>query len=767
MGLSALLSRLVRNSSNTLRGQIKFSGTSPAEESMQNFLESLSSKAKFNAYSQEAKYAITDFVQIGDTKATSFIKTLIDNSAEEKDILTLLKEPEKFNLYKIIKVKLNKLLQGVKFDNPEERSLFSQNLSLLRIKDKSSFLNLTESKGFKEILEGSLSSEYIRDLKSTDKIGYNHFYDLFADIEKVTDSRLSKIKGLDKEEVITLIKSMDKEICESPKILEDLLVMIEKHKNPDSINKILKIFQKDIEMGEYNSVKGLIMQSDSNPELFNKVLNLHTERHSLHSCRVLSDIESLLSKENKIDAELLKYLADNKEAYSQFGMSDINNFLNIEDANTNMLKKFMNALNELNEKKHFGYDLESVSANNFKYFKRILKKNKIDEEDYFKLLLSRDHEIFKKQKNWSLIDDIYKETFLPIFKSTDEELWTALDVSGMRISNPEIYNKLKKSGILHLVISKKLKPDMLRLWHNQEFLPEIYSDIELLKKGGSVIKHFTSFDKILSKTTAGDVVSVNGKMFINNNGRLEAWNISEENFNKLFPLVERFTGSQGRNDCFLYSALETMYRNPKTRGQYYKLFEQKGDDILVTIPAYKDFNGTVKFANGKINLGMDSGTGANHYLMLEQAYARTALRHEKSTPIGKNPITTDDYEYLYKRLEGGQTGEVLREFLNFNPNLTKLKNNTKLVKGTKTVFLKKPNPEGVINFFDKYGNNSDLIFNLGIKISDNYYHAISVKSYNPKTKMLTIIDPYRLSVYKEQSLMELAPDIIKIWVTNT
>ena len=335
----------------------------------------------------------------------------------------------------------------------------------------------------------------------------------------------------------------------------------------------------------------------------------------------------------------------------------------------------------------------------------------------------------------------------------------------MRICHPESYNKLKTSEIINLVVSKKLKPDILRLGYGQEFIPEVYSDIELLKNGGSVIKHFTSFDKILSKTTAGDVISVNGKMFINNNGRIQAWNMTEEKFNDLFPLVERFTGSQGYANCFLYSALETMYRNPKTRGQYYKLFEQKGDDILVTIPAYKDFNGTVKFTNGDITTVFSSGRSAKHNLMLEQAYARTALRLEKNTPIGKNPTTTDDYEYLSERLNGGQTGDVLRDLLNFNPNLKGLKNNRNLVKGTQTLFFKKPNPEGVKKLFDTYGTKPDLMFNIGVK-NESSYHAISVKSYNPETGIVTIIDPYRLGVYEEMSLKELAPNIVKIWITN-
>lgn len=766
MGISAL-TRLMRITGNGISGQLRRTSTLPTEKLMHDFLETLSSKANFNGYSQELKSVITDFVQIGDTNATSFIKTLVDNNAAEKDILNLLKKPEQFNLYRAIKVRLNKLMQNIKFKSPEEKNLFNLNLSLLGVKDKTSFLNLTESKGFSEILEGKLSSEYIRGLKSTDKIGYNHFYDLFASIEKATDTRLSKIVGLDKEGVITLIKSMDKEICESPKVLEDLLVMLEKHKNLDAVNKMLKLFKEDIKQGYVNDeIKKLIEFTDGiEPSKFNKFLKLYEGSYSPSTYRFGKDLESFFSKENKIDQELFEFLVKNKDTYNQFRVGEINDFLSIEGADKNILKKYMDALNKLNENKYVGYDLESVSANNFEYFKKLLEENKINEENYFKLLLTNRHEIFKKPGNWSLADDIYKETFLPIFKSTNEDLWTALNVSGMRICNPETYNKLKTNGIIDLVASKKLKPEILRIGYGQEFIPEVYSDIELLKNGGSVIKHFTSFDKILSKTTAGDVVSVNGKMFINNNGRLEAWNMTEEKFNELFPLVERFAGSQGYHDCFLYSGIESMYRNPKTRGQYYKLFEQKGDDVLVTIPAYKDFKGTIIFNNGEINTGSGSGYGAKHTLMVEQAYARTALRKEVNTPIGKDPTTTEDLEYLYERLDGGQTSDVLRDLLNINPNLVRLKNNRKIAKGVQEVFFRTPKPDNVKKLFDEYGNNPKLMINLGIR-DGRTHHAISVKSYNPETGVIEIIDPTRTGVYTQQNLSDLSPNIVKMWFTT-
>ena len=38
----------------------------------------------------------------------------------------------------------------------------------------------------------------------------------------------------------------------------------------------------------------------------------------------------------------------------------------------------------MNKKKYIDYNLRSVSANNFEYFKKLLEENKINEENYFK-----------------------------------------------------------------------------------------------------------------------------------------------------------------------------------------------------------------------------------------------------------------------------------------------------------------------------------------------------------------------------------------------
>jgi len=106
----------------------------------------------------------------------------------------------------------------------------------------------------------------------------------------------------------------------------------------------------------------------------------------------------------------------------------------------------------------------------------------------------------------------------------------------------------------------------------------------------------------------------------------------------------------------------------------------------------------------------------------------------------------------------------LRDLLDYNPNLAQLKKNLKFVKGTKTLFFKTPNPNKIKEIFDKYCTKDNIMFNLGIK-KGTTYHAISVKSYNPHTGMVTIVDPNRVGVYEEKPLKELAPNIVKLWAT--
>ena len=231
-------------------------------------------------------------------------------------------------------------------------------------------------------------------------------------------------------------------------------------------------------------------------------------------------------------------------------------------------------------------------------------------------------------------------------------------------------------------------------------------------------------------------------MYINNDGKLEPWKMTEEKFNELFPLVDRFSTRQGKDDCYFITVLNSLYQNPKTRGNYYKMFEQKGDDILVTIPAYKDYLGTVKFPKGeiKIDATCNNADAAKNVQMLERAYSRTAVRTSENTPIGQNPITTEDLNYLQNRIESGHTKNVFRELY------------PSAAQNPQKVIIDKAQ---ITSALENYSQNPRYIITHGYLPEDRQIgHANSIKSYDPKTQTVTLTDPEEAGVQHTQSLKD-------------
>ena len=294
-----------------------------------------------------------------------------------------------------------------------------------------------------------------------------------------------------------------------------------------------------------------------------------------------------------------------------------------------------------------------------------------------------------------------------------------------------------------------------------KFRSEIIEDAQKLVKGESLIKHFDTTKDIIKKTQSGDVISVQGKMYINNNGRLEPWNMTEEKFNELFPLVDRFSTHQAIDDCYFIAPLNSLYENPKTRGAYYKLFEQKGDDILVTIPAYKEYGGVIKFPKGEISTNTEYGytaDGAKHIQMLEQAYSRCAFRKGDKISISQNPQQTTDLEFLNRRIRGGFNWEVIQEFqpaINYPAT-------------TKRVYISDKNKGNVKQLLETYANNPRYIISEGF-ITGNAAssgHARHISSYNPQTNMVKVVDPRFSEIEREIPVENFLEKLVGLFITR-
>lgn len=727
-----------------------------------------SERSAFYRYPEKTQKELQQFCQqLSDNckdSALSFFRNLGEINPNYEYILKLINNPKDFSKYTQVKSLLGKkFVPGIKGRVPEQ---IRQNLAMMSVYNPESYKSLVSSKGFKEISDRNLDILYLKDIKPGTKVDGDFFYNLFNQIEKNTASRLQGIKGLNSDLAQKYIKSLDKDMCLDAMLLEKLLRELEQSKNTELINKIFKKYENEIEVsGKY--LRDLIKTSEKNPKLANKVLDM-TNLGPVNANRLLKDFSDngCVISEDMFDF-LVKYQQKNADIFHPDAIRYVNKLLNISDKD----EKFLRTLLKLGEDKklqNFNDVFWAVTPNNLNYLKYNVNNGKLDDEVLAKLKMMSDKDIFKNPENWRLVDTVYKETYLPVhnlFKDkaglTFPEKYAAENLSDMRINYPEKYKKIEDLGILDLIKQKKINPRIIcGFSEGRDFTPEVYTDLKMLQNGESIVKKFDNFDKIFTKTKTGDVISVKGQLYINNNGRLERWNMTEEKFNELFPLVDRYTTMQGRDDCYLISAMDSMYRNPKSRGCYYKMFEQKGDDIYVTIPAYKDFKGEIKFPNGEVKTTYMSSDGAKHIQMVEQTYARTALRNESFTPIGKDSLTTDDLYYLAERNRAGHSSNVLQEVLLFNNKIQKNNPKRKII----TYNCNKVSKDSVHKFFDKYSGNPDVILNIGLVKPGMYSgHAMYLKSYDPETKIFQIIDPSITSFQQEFTLDKLTPELFKIW----
>ena len=174
-----------------------------------------------------------------------------------------------------------------------------------------------------------------------------------------------------------------------------------------------------------------------------------------------------------------------------------------------------------------------------------------------------------------------------LFDSSIESLYSMKSILQAKYNNPERYQeimdlyKLTKSGKAPDYIIKNLIPEA-------RFHKLAKSDIECLKSGKNYFQRFsktTSHDDITNKTELGEVISIDGQMYVRGKNDIEKLKLDEEMYKKLFPALGRYCLSQVGDSCYFVSALDGMIKNPETRIDMYKMFEQIGKHkVRVKLP---------------------------------------------------------------------------------------------------------------------------------------------------------------------------------------
>ncbi len=175
-----------------------------------------------------------------------------------------------------------------------------------------------------------------------------------------------------------------------------------------------------------------------------------------------------------------------------------------------------------------------------------------------------------------------------------------------------------------------------------------------------------SLTELASKTKTGEVAEKDGKLYVNDSGKMVELKMSAETYLELFPPVERFFVQQnGLEDCFFAATtLIDSMENPAARAKLLQMFkEDSNGDMTVTFPGVSSYpvtfkGGELKAIDGKYKNGSSTeNVGTNHatdtckgLAMLEQAYALAKFAQVSNSGLSAKDIKEDYSEALSKAI---------------------------------------------------------------------------------------------------------------------
>ena len=730
--------------------------------------------------------------------------------------------------------------------DPAVASKIGVNLLLMKQFNTENFNVLVRSKGFKEIVNGSLNINLLKDLNFADTIDEDYFYNMFDQIETNANDWLT-----DTEDFSGYDNNQIREIVElDPSRQQEIMTYIQTAQNPALMAKVIKyvaVAVKNIERTiETRAQEGLYARPSDITDKKNRLINLIkytgsepeiayfsiTMTNSLEEASLLAD--SMLKANFSTEQSKLNFmeiLSRNKSRFNGQNAIAAAEFYSKFDSPF-ILEKLIDY--------NMTYLFKDITENNINYLHNILKKEKptLLEETVMRLakdiqefknestvseieasiteLVKNEHEIYLEQykqisesaqreieelktkrleaetnKDWDLYAKLGREidakNFIKahnISKLLNDFRWKIGNYKGLaeiRVKSPETYQRIANSGILGMIESGKLNPNVIaKLNTNSDLSTEIYSDLETVRAGESIVPEFpaaTSLEEAFSKTQVGDAVEIGSKMYINDGSQLSEWAMTKEKFLELFPPVERFASVQGRlGDCYLVSAISACMRNPLARAELYKSFRMEGNDIIVTIKGYEDYKGSTTFENGEIQLDNFAAhiIGCKGIQMLEQAYAKCALREPELDYLPVLDESLNTYS-LMQRIQSGKSSTAMSELLGLE---NKGKNLGRTLSKATAYIMYSENKH--LNIIKNVLNNKTAILHFGTRSKPQSAqestflqeynlvstHAYEIIAYDEETGLVTINNPHSASTVTKIPLEELSKYIQTLHITS-
>lgn len=228
-------------------------------------------------------------------------------------------------------------------------------------------------------------------------------------------------------------------------------------------------------------------------------------------------------------------------------------------------------------------------------------------------------------------------------------LFSKRSILQAKYNNPERYQeindlyKLYKQGKAPRYVISTLFPE-------SEFHMLPKSDMLKLLKGENYYPQLKSAsDASILKFEAGEAFSIGKDMFVKTSNGFEKLKMDATTYEKLFPPIERYAFAQGHlGNCHLMAALDSITKNPQTRIDLYKMFEQTQNGVKCTLKGLKDSGKAFDFNNLSMLDGQTNLRGSLGHKMIEFTHAK----HMYNGLINNPRVMQYTKEFQLRRMNG-------------------------------------------------------------------------------------------------------------------
>lgn len=736
-------------------------------------------------YKPETITKINDFLATSKSEdAKDYVTALRDNLIDESVINDFLSMDE--SAQNRVLAEMDETAEGIAgvivnqsdmtIQNPATVSII-YTLVLMKIHNPESFNKLVDSKGFKAIKTGELNLLLLQDIKATDTISDNYFYEMFDAKERDLDAALSTNPKFQDYDSDLIKKIIDLDPARQDEILNYILIAGDKSVMQNILTLISQRLTKSEQRRADDEIAGVFTRQTEIRDENNKLIDLI--RLAAENPQAVMTARNFRSKDDNLNTLIEKIIdtklpADVRDRVLDLFQTAHTNFGNIRVHHVTQGLKFMEKFNDMallekllsvKQEKNIEAILKNITENNIDIFRQFVESsNPITTEQLSMLAVLKDYPEAKTLSGATPIlaamNDVMFDVQIGEGKNYYSEVLNRTGLIEIKVKDPAKYARIEDSGLLDMVNSGQIDSAILKQLNiNSDLSPELYADLAAVKNGDSIVAEFregTTLPYAFSKTNVGDVVEIGSKMYLNDGNGLVEWNMTKEKYLELFPPVLRFASKQRRlGDCYFVSSLASSMQNPLARLDIYKSFELQGDDVVVRIKDYEEYGGARVFNNGAIELDSKNMHiyGAKGLQMYEQTYARMALREEYNDPTPALSDATPSHT-LMSRIRAGRIHVAMSEMhalKNYGyqedipadfttgtigiTNINKAKFETLL-----NEYFGKPNV--MLGFGTKAKKNSDAESKLLPEYNLVSSHAYSIVGYDPVAQTVTINNPH-------------------------